>query len=176
MEKGLKKILTIVMMALILIVAIVLIAVFASRGSATNQTGETTTSKPEEEGPKFIVPKDGSGNPLLKIVQEAQTYCDTEYKGELATSSSMDDWKDPESVKTFLKSAIDGVSGDYFITGLFAYGEKILNESGDLGKISDFSSDHELTVDTRTTDVIVKPGYVLANKVVSPGAFICQYD
>jgi len=177
MEKGLKNILTIVMIALTLIVAIVLIAVFASRGSATNQTGETTTSKPEEEGLKFIVPKDGSGNPLLKTVNEAQQYCDTEYKGELATSSSMDDWKDPESVKTFLKSAIDGISSDYFIVGLYANGDRVNTNNGEVGKISDFSSDHELVLNTGVLSrVVVKPGYVLKNRPVSDAAFICQYD
>jgi len=101
MERNNKNILTIVMIALTLIVAVVLIAVFASRGAASDQTGETTTttSKPEEEGPKFTVPKDGDGNPLLKTFNDAKDYCKTEYKGKLAESSSLDDWRDPESVK-----------------------------------------------------------------------------
>ena len=78
--------------------------------------------------------------------------------------------------RTFLKSAIDGISSDYFIVGLYASGDRVKTNNGEVGKISDFSGDHELTVNSGATDVIVKAGYVLANKVVSPGAFICQHD
>jgi len=181
MERNNKNILTIVMIALTLIVAVVLIAVFASRGAASDQTGETTTttSKPEEEGPKFTVPKDGDGNPLLKTFNDAKDYCKTEYKGELAESSSLDDWKDPESVKTFLKGAIDGVSGDHFRIGLYTFRDTVKTESDYqvVGKLSDFSSDHEVTLKGSSINIVVKPGYVLENlDLRTDAAFICQHD
>ena len=81
--------------------------------------------------------------------------------------------------RTFLKGAIDGVSGDHFRIGLYTFRDTVKTESDYqvVGKLSDFSSDHEVTLKGSSINIVVKPGYVLENlDLRTDAAFICQHD